>query len=169
MALKKGEKRLLIVLGIVVVVVIIIQFLPKKEDKKPTPKTKATQTLTTPNDAISTSITQTTNNIKPQPADKNENREMYETWGKNPFIVSTKIEKKKEVTTEAVAGSTRTLPEDEHKFLGIFKALGKEYALIDDLILAEGETEEGIEVLSIEDNMVICRKQGRQFILYWSE
>jgi hypothetical protein len=167
MKLKKNEKRLLIALGVVLIIVVIFQLVTKEKKAKPTPA--PTKTENVPKDAVSSLATQPVQkNIEPL-SNKPEEKKIFDTWGDNPFLVS--FEQKKTLRSETSSATTTqtTVSRPKHKFLGIFVALGKKYALIDDLVIAEGEVEEGIEVLDIQENMVMCREQGRNFTLYWSD
>ena len=164
MKIKKSEKRLLIVLGIVVIIVVIFQLVTKEKKAEPAPT--ATKTINVPKDVVSSLPTQ--KNITP-PSNKPEEKKIYDTWGDNPFLITFEQKKKLEEEASTATRTQTTVSLPRHKFLGIFEALGRKYALIDALVIAEGEIEEGIEVLNIQENMVMCREQGRNFTLYWSE
>jgi len=161
MKLKKNEKRLLIILGIVLIIVVIFQLVSKKKKTKPPAPTAKVEKV--PQNAVSSTVV--TNN-KP-PVASSEKKVIYDTWGDDPFLISFEPEEKVEATETEGNQTKESLP--EHKFLGVFKALGNKYALIDDLVIAEGGIEEGIEVLRVEDDKVIYRENGRTFTLYWSE
>jgi len=165
MKLKKSEKRMLIILGVVVVAVIIFQLVTGGKEKTDT-NVATTQPSSTQNVVSSPSVDQT--KTQQQPGKKPKDKKMYNTWGDNPFSVSSQQKKIVSVSTADTAETKREeLP--KHKFLGVFETVTKKYALIDDLIIAEGDAKEGIAVLKIEENRVICRKKGKTFTLYWSE
>ena len=163
MKLKKNEKRLLIALGIVLIIVVIFQLVTKKKKTKPpAPTAKVVQV---PQNAVSSTVV--TSN-KP-PVASSEKKVIYDTWGDDPFLISFEPKEKVKATSQETGGSQTKESLPEHKFLGVFKALGNKYALIDDLVIVEGGAEEGIEVLRVEDDKVIYREKGRTFTLYWSE
>ncbi|MFO7891163.1 MAG: hypothetical protein R6V04_12605 [bacterium] len=163
MALKKSEKRMLIILGIVVVIVIIFQVVTKDKDKQTTTKPSVAKSLNAPDNAMSSSTAQSQ---ATQSSKKLGERKTFDSWGDNPFSTSSRQQRKKQ-SVSAETEAQNILP--EHKFLGVFEALGKKYALIDDLIIAEGEIKEGIKVMKIEVNSVTCEERGKIFSLYWSE
>ncbi len=166
MALKKSEKRLLIVLGVVIVAVIISQLVSKKEGKETKTNAASEKSLTGQNDTVTSSVTQKKTK---QFSYKSGKKKFFENWGDNPFSLSSQQQKKIEVVSKDTAKTESKVVLPKHKFLGIFIAEGKKYALIDDLVIAEGEIKEGIQVLRIEDKKVIYKEQGKIFTLYWSE
>ncbi len=165
MKLKKSEKRMLIILGVVVAAVIIFQFVTGGKEETDTTVT-TTQPPGTQNVVSSPSVDQIKS--QQQPDKKPKAKKIYNTWGDNPFSVSSQPKKKTSVSTVVRAESkSEDLP--KHKFLGVFETATRKYALIDDLVIAEGDAKEGIEVVKIEKNRVTCRKKGKTFTLYWSE
>jgi len=162
MKLKKSEKRMLIILGVVVVVVVIFQVLTGGKEEAADTNVVTTQPSATQNVTRPTSVDQE----KTQPK---TDKKIYNTWGNNPF--STILQPKESISTVSVDTAAEAEREKllKHKFLGVFATATKKYALIDDLVIAEGDVKEGIAVLKIEEDRVTCRKNGKTFTLYWSE
>jgi hypothetical protein len=57
----------------------------------------------------------------------------------------------------------------KHKLKGLFWKEGKAFALIDDMVIGEGEEDGGVRVERIEGTEVLCRRGSRSFTLHWSE
>ena len=147
MQLKKNEKRMLIFLGIIVVVFLIMQLKGKKDSSKSVPKTK--------NIASSVNGKRNESSTVASP-EKEYIRIDYKEWGRNPFedrsrtIEQTYVEIKSSLSLK-----------------GILWKKGKPFAIINDQILAEGESKGGIRVISISNNKVVCSTKGRTFTLEW--
>lgn len=169
MALKKSEKRMLIILGIVVVIVIIFQIASSGDDKQTnttSSKPSIRKAVNAPDKAVSSSVTQAQ---VTQSSQTFEERKTFDSWGDNPFSTSSRQKRKKRSYSTDTTRTTAKKTQPKHKFLGIFVAQGNKYALIDDLVIAEGQTKEGIKVVKIEGNSVTCIEKGKKFSLYWSE
>lgn len=148
MQLKKSEKRMLIFLGVVVVAGIIMQVTNKKEpSRRSSSNSKVLSVGKKGDDEAERSV------------EKKLTKTEYESWGRNPFE-SRAWQKEKIFDEYAEMKASLNLK-------GILWKQGKPYALINDHILAEGETEEGIRVISITNNTVICQAHGRTFTLEW--
>ena len=159
MALKKSEKRMLVLLGIVVVVAGFYKFVIDKPKTKNVPPARKNMKPA--------EVKQT---IKKDPAladdkeDKNVTSniifEQYDEWGRDPFTI---------VKPPPPKPKPKPPPPPKVVLKGIFWKQGRAYVLIDDYVLGEGEEEGGIKVMKIEGKNVICRKGGRQFTLQWRE
>jgi hypothetical protein len=157
MALKKSEKRMLIILAVVVVAAGIFKLIDKPKNVKPVSEIgqnsqiqKSGQT----NIPQSQVLPPDTNNSK-----KNVELKKYDSWGRDPFTIVKPPSPPKKIPPVKI----------DVVLKGIFWESGKAYVLIDDYVLAEGEEEGGIKVEKIEGKSVICRKGGRQFTLQWRE
>lgn len=155
MALKKSEKRLLMILGVAVVVFIFDKFI-LGGDKKPPPPPQKMQTAQSGKSAASSSQTPARRKIA-----ANVQAVQYENWGRDPFMP---------VVNETVReNNVRRTLERKHKLKGILWNEGRAYALIDDLVLCEGESKEGIMLRQISGNAAYCSKGGRTFTLRMEE
>ena len=162
MALQKREKNLLIVCGIVAVGAMVYQFViyPAQQKKEAPP-------------AAGSPIRQVTNMSRPggavqvqstaQAALPSEARR-FESWGRDPFSLKPVAK-----TASAGAPEAETPKVRAPELKGIFFRGEKGYALIDDVVLAEGEQEDGLRVQSIRGQEVLCYKNNRQFRLYWRQ
>ncbi len=175
MALKKSEKKMLIFLGVVVIGAVIYQFVifpgqQKKEQAEAVqrqPAANRTAQVRTPAQA-------------PQPQASPVSDipiTIPEQWGDDPFRVEATL-RRRPVESEQVmrtapasrqpgaAAAAPVQPEMKPPVLqGVYQADGKARALIDNVLLSEGEQKEGITLVSIGDNEVICRKNNRTFTL----
>ena len=156
MALKKSEKRLLIIAGLVAVGFLFDKFVLGKKTKSSGPAPKAHVTVA----AKQSSVIQ--GNVIGQIA---LHRVIYDDWGKDPFRV--KEEKKKVVLSVAAAPKLPPIP--EATLHGIFWKQGKGYVLINDDVMSEGQIKNGIRVDRIENQQVLCNYAGQSFTLYWRE
>ncbi|MCK5145883.1 hypothetical protein KAR48_03955 [bacterium] len=156
MALQKREKNLLGLMGLVAIAAIVYQFIiaPGADDsdnitknpftqiiKMSEPEQKITQVAALPEDAI-----------------------RYKDWGRDPFSFYT-ADRKSTATGTASRRSSSKASQPELK--GIFWSGTKAYALIDDAILTEGESEDGIRIQSIIGQEVTCYKNNKQYRLHW--
>jgi hypothetical protein len=158
MALKKSEKRMLIILGVVVIVVVIFKLVDKPKNKKPTQQ--SVQNAQTQNQANVNTAPKQPGSLNGVSSKKNVVYDQYNEWGRDPFTIvrpPPKVPKKKPPVKIDVV------------LKGIFWKDGRAYVLIDDYVLGEGEEEGGIKVERIQGMNVICRKGGRQFTLQWRE
>ena len=186
MALKKSEKRLLIILGIAVVVFIVDRFFLGGDDK-PKPAAKpagAPRTVTAANSPGKTAQPQ----AKAAPV-KPGAQVHYSTWKTDPFAYSYALEMQKQEqrpsrTTQArparagqpvqtaVNPTVKEEEKEEEKgpvLNGIFWKDGKAFALIDGIIMEEGEEREGLKVIAIRGSEVVCRKGNRTFTIEWRD
>ncbi|HHS12541.1 MAG TPA: hypothetical protein ENN03_02100 [bacterium] len=155
MALKKSEKRLLMLLGVAVAVFVFDKFI-LGGDKKPPPDPKKMQTVQTRSGDASSVQTQ-----ERRKTAANHQAVQYESWGRDPFMP---------VVNETVQeSSVRRSLESKHKLKGILWNEGRAYVLIDDLVLSEGESKEGILLRRISGNAAYCSKGGRTFTLRMEE
>ncbi len=143
MALKKSEKRLLIILGIAVFVFVLDKFILKSGKEQPP------QAAVTPTEVKSTTVSagEKATAVKTQ---KNENVVRFDTWGRDPFAV----------TASASKGSSKRANR-KYKLKAIIKREGRSLALINDMIIAEGEEKKGLKVTRITDNSVVCMAGGK--------
>lgn len=159
MALKKSEKRLLIIAGLVAAAFLFDKFvLSNKGGKsKPAPKSKIVATQS----AQSNQVVSATHPGTSQ-------RVMFDDWGKDPFRV---IEEKKveTVSSQSVVARAPKPVIPDATLHGIFWKEGKAYVLINDDIMSEGEMKNGIRIDRIEDERVLCNYAGQSFTLYWRE
>jgi len=148
MALKKSEKRLLIILGVVVVAFLVNQFFLSGDKNKTPQKNK-----------YGSSVPGTG-----QGSGKGENKvsghveeESYSDWGRDPFF-----EEDVDILARKSRERSVTL-----KLQGIFFKNGEGYVLINNQVLKEGEEKKGIRVEKIEADKVLCRSRGRLVTLRW--
>ncbi|MBN2030888.1 hypothetical protein JW824_11675 [bacterium] len=150
MALKKSEKRLLIILGVAVFGFLFDRFVLSGGDE---------------NDAAANVVQNRTQNqnmllsgvVTPDPiavSEKASQNKQFETWGRDPFSL-----------ISSGNGESRSRP----ILKGIFWNQDKSYVLIDDLILSEGEEAEGIRIEKIREEEVLCYQGGQLFTLHWRE
>jgi len=182
-ALKKSEKRLLIILGIVLAIFLMDRFIwsadkNKKQSVASAPVAK--NTMQTPGNRSAV------NNAKvnvPAPGVKRH----FPGWKTDPFAYSYAVElarqnqkrrpgnvnraqPKEQVAQNDNAGSNEEKKENKGPVLnGVFWKEGKAFALIDGVIMEEGEEREGLKVLQIRGSEVICRKGNRTFTIQWRE
>ena len=154
MALAKRERTLLIVCAVILVGAGIYQFVlyPASQKKNaPSPG--------------QTSVPQNVTAAKPNVAAASEPSaqkavvvsKVYEDWGRDPFSYSK--------TLDAVVRKSVSKPKINRHLRGILWKEGKTYVIIDDLILGEGDEENGLKVERIEGSTVVCRENGRTFTL----
>jgi len=153
MALKKSEKRLLIILGIAVAVFLVDRFVLSKSDKKSPPQpVNQTSTVTGLASAKVKTAVVSTRNI--------EGKKVFDNWGRDPF--NEKVYTGKCGGKFARSGSTP-------KLKGLFWKEGHAYVMVDDEILKVGEEKEGLKIERVEGKAVFCRQGNRSFTLHWSE
>ncbi|HDQ44074.1 MAG TPA: hypothetical protein ENN17_01075 [bacterium] len=147
MALKKSEKRILVILGVVIAIFLLDRFVLSGGDKKEPPRPATTRetrrTVTTPAE---------------EPVQKREAgpKVRYDNWGRDPF---TFLDPTRQQTAAQLEASL--------DLKGIIRKGGKIFVLINGYIIAEGEEKEGIRVERIEGNQVFCVKDGRRITLEW--
>ncbi len=153
MALKKSEKRLLIILGVAVFGFLFDRFILSGGDE---------------NDAAANIIQNGNQNqnillagvVSPDPvaaSKEDPQSKQLETWGRDPFSL---INSGNNSNTE---GQSRPL------LKGIFWNQDKPYVLINDLILSEGEEAEGVRIKEIREEEVLCYQGSQLFTLHWRE
>ena len=151
MQLKKNEKRMLIVLGVVVAIAIPFQLLTGR--KKPAVVQKTKEQITATVNRVGIAVASSKAAGRPVAA------EWFDTWGRDPFS-SPEIEREKIAAQRAAARLV---------LKGIFWTDGKPFAMINDVVLAEGQEKKGIRVDRIEGRKVICRRGGQLYTLQWSQ
>ncbi len=160
MALKKSEKRLLIILGIAAAVFLVDKFIIEKK-KKDAPAPQAQQNAPVPQAEIALKTPPKSSSI----------RTVYNGWGKDPFYLPQKDHTGSSAGAAAVKApqksEIKTAPLPELK--GMFWKEGKTYVLIGDAVIAEGEENEGLKIEKVEGKTVFCRQGNRSFTLFWSE
>jgi hypothetical protein len=176
MALKKSEKKMLIFLGVVVVGAGIYQFVifPGQQKKEQAEVMQQRQAAARTEPVRS----------QPQLVQRAAAPEIDlpvqipEDWGKDPFRVE-ETRRTRPVETSQIRRQPETAvsrpspaeprPQIEIKppaLQGIFHTNAKTLALIDGMLLSEGEEKEGIALIEIRENEVICRKNNRIFTLH---
>ena len=165
MALKKSEKRLMVILGIVVAVFLIDQFIISSGDEEASTVKPGAASL---NKLLKRSALSKLNSVEGSAVPKISKIEgkRFETWGRDPFMVPK--------TAGGIYGSTSGQSgggkqKGGPKLQGFLWKKGKAYVLIDDAVLSEGEEKDGLRVERIRDKEVLCSKGGRTFTLYWRE
>ena len=156
MALKKSEKRLLLIAGLVAAAFLFDKFVLGKKTKSSGPAPKSRVTVATNQSSV------VQGNVIGQ---SSLHRVVYDDWDKDPFRV--KEEKKQVVAPVRVAPTLPPIP--EATLHGIFWKQGKGYVLINDDVMSEGEIKNGIRVDRIENQRVLCNYAGQSFTLYWRE
>ena len=180
MALKKSEKRLLGLLGVVLLIFLLDRFVLGGDKKA--------KTAAAPKGAVKSAVN--ASGVKaavPKKAvEGNMARVVFKGWKKDPFAYSYANELKKKNTrgrpgvinrspqqNQQVQKTQQTAAKKEEKkgpvLNGILWKDGRGFALIDGIIMEEGEEREGLEVIKIRGSKVICRKGNRTFTLEWRE
>lgn len=152
MALKKSEKRLLILLGIVAIVFIVDRFLLSPGSDEPAESESTVTRIQAASTLLSGGSAESTATSRP--------RTQFSTWGRDPFSATRRI---------GIASSEAGGASVKHRLKGLFWKEGKAFALIDDLVIGEGEEDNGLRVDKIEGNEVRCRQGSRTFTLHWRE
>jgi len=179
-ALKKGEKRLLGLLGVVLIIFLLDRFVLGGDKKA--------KTAVPPKAAVKGAVNVPGVNaaVPKKAAEGNSARVIFKSWKKDPFAYSYANELKKKDTrgrpgvvnrstqpNQQVQKTQQPAVKKEEKkgpvLNGILWKDGKGFALIDGIIMEEGEEREGLEVLKIRGSKVICRKGNRTFTLEWRE
>jgi len=179
-ALKKSEKRLLGMLGVVLVIFLLDRFIwsaDKKEEQTVPPQVVKKGAVIVPG----------ANSADPKTAvvKKKQERTVFRGWKKDPFAYSYAKELAKKNTRRIQRTANRgtgqsqqtqkgqqTEKKEEEKgpvLNGILWKNGKAFALIDGVIMEEGEEREGLRVVKIRGSEVICRKGNRTFTIQWRE
>jgi len=156
MALKKKEKRLLVVLGIAVVMFLFDQLVgiplgKKAEADEESPAAQAAKT-------VPQRATLSGNLLRLNP-DAMQRR--FETWGRDPFSISR--------SGGNHSTSTGKIGKSKPELKGIFWKQGKPYVLINEFVLSEGEEKQGLRVEKINGTEVLCSQGSRSFTLHWRE
>ncbi len=165
MALKKSEKRLLIILGVVVIGFLIYQFVLSggKENNVIQQNVQNVAPTQVKSNTLLAGV------VSPNPVEANIElpMEYFESWGRDPFFL---IDNKPVPATSSNNGSVTTKESKPKPVLkGIFWKSNKPYVLLDDLILSEGEEAEGIKVEKVNGSEVLCSQGSQSFTLYWRE
>jgi len=165
MELKKSEKNLLIFLGLVVVAVGVYKFVIEPGSKAKEVAAGTSQKTT------NVATGQVSADKKPVQISAHRlpvvKEKLFASWKRDPFYgktvktVATKaaIVRKKKVVKKIIAPVLK----------GILMNQSGAQAVIDDLILSEGQTKNGIHVVSIKSTEVVCTKNNRTFTLLWSK
>ena len=162
MALQKREKNLLILCGVVAVGAIVYQFViyPAQQQKEAPPVAgspiRQVTNMSRPGGAVQARTTT-------QAALPGEARR-FDSWGRDPFSLRPVAR-----TASSGASESETPKVRAPELKGIFYRGEKGYALIDDVVLAEGEQEDGLRLQRIQGQEVLCYKNNRQFRLYWRQ
>lgn len=152
MALKKSEKRLLGLLGVVALVFLVDRFLLSPGKEEPAPSQPAAARIQAADALLADAAQKTTS----APVAR-----QYVSWGRDPFSTA-----RSEGRTASPARGESAV---QHELKGLFWKEGKAFALIDDMVLGEGEEDQGIRVDRIEGTEVLCRRGSRSFTLHWRE
>jgi len=159
MALAKRERILLIVCGVVVVIAVIYQFViypaSKKKDaatETAKPKTQTGQPAATQPQTQTTSAAASVPSTVPQVVIPVKE---YKDWGRDPFSYSKSLN----------SAPPKPRPMPKHKLKGMLTKQGKTYVVIDDMVLSEGDEQNGLKVERIDESSVVCRERGRTFTL----
>jgi hypothetical protein len=163
MALKKSEKRLLIILGIALSVFLFDRLVLSKKGGKNTAQAQSRQQAES-GVLLSSAIAE---GSAVQTASMDE-RMQFEDWGRDPFSDSRSRTTAGSWKSKNVAGKSKeTVQKPELK--GLFWKGGVAFVLVNDNILKEGEEKEGLKIERVEGRTVQCRRGNRSFTLYWSE
>ncbi len=152
MALKKSEKRLLLILSAVVLVFLINQLISNGKKKNGAQKSGITAKV---EKIIPSLKSETVRAEKKEVAKKNVE---YDSWGKDPFMIQ-----RVSIQQAAEAASI----DSSLQLKGIIRKGQNVYALINDQIISVGEEKDGIRVESIEGKEVVCVKNGVRITLQW--
>jgi hypothetical protein len=163
-ALKKGEKRLFVVLGVFIVIFLVDQFiLSSDKSEKAAPsvklKDKGTQMVKSVLEA-SPDAGAAVASLGTLPDKKH-----FDDWGRDPFTGS----KPQSVARTGSRSEKKKVEVKKPELQGFFWKQGKAYVLVDKIILTEGEEKEGLRIDKIQDKEVLCSKGGHTFTLYWRE
>lgn len=167
MALKKSERNLLVVLGLVAAVFLINQFVCSNGEKKQ--KVDQAETEKKPKSRVANIASKVLQSEKDVEASEDIiAKRHFETWGRDPFktpyreIVAL-AEKNREKGKEED-------PKEKYILKGLMHgAKGKNFVLINEEVIAEGEEVDGLRILKIDENNVLCRYGEETFTLEWKE
>ena len=161
MALKKSEKRLLIILGLALVAFMVDRLvLGKSDDKTLAQSEQPVRTVAPMPSAMAAGSTVQIASLA--------GKKQFETWSRDPFndspaAYTTGVRKR-------AGGSGKSgKPKKQPELKGLFWKAGDAYVMVNDDILKEGEEKEGLKIERVEGKAVFCRKGNRSFTLYWSE
>jgi hypothetical protein len=158
-ALKKSEKRLLMVLLPVLGFFLLDKLVLSSKSKQPAP-------------ALSPAAVQAAASLLKPPVpglaarDTSAAKGLYRDWGRDPFA---------SLSAWASAPQTGKGRKSEHPaedktvLSGIFRRQGKSFALINDQVYGEGEEINGIRVMRIDEDKVLCSAHGHPVTLYWRD
>jgi hypothetical protein len=148
MALKKNEKRMLLLLIPVLLIFVLDRFgLFSKKKSTAVDKTKT---------VIKSTYTKIAEGKGASSADSRPLAAQHiDSWGRDPFATP-------ELESQKAASARLNLK-------GMFWMDGKPYVLINDVVLAEGQEKKGIKVQRIEGKKVYCQRGGQSITLQWSE
>jgi len=182
-ALKKSEKRLLIILGIVLAIFLMDRFIWSSDEKAK----KVTASAQAVKSGVKVPVNKGTVKNPNVPVGGSGEKKYFSGWKTDPFAYSYAVElarqnqkrrpgnvnraqPKEQVAQNDNAGSNEEKKENKGPVLnGVFWKEGKAFALIDGVIMEEGEEREGLKVLQIRGSEVICRKGNRTFTIQWRE
>jgi hypothetical protein len=164
MALKKSEKRLLMILGMAVAFFLLDRFVLSSGSKKPAKGKSTVSKASVLGTAAVAGGSGSTVSVQPTKSDTAP--KVYEGWGRDPFVLPGSVTGAGTTSaSKAKSESQPVLP----KLKGMFWKEGRAYVLIDDAVLGEGEEKKGIRVEKINGMEVLCRQGNRQFTLHWRE
>jgi hypothetical protein len=162
-ALKKNEKRLLMILGVAVLGFFIDRFVISSKGKDVSP-----QETESDKEAIrvvdNTQLINSVNRGSASAAAVKLQVKRFDTWGRDPFEISKLTSKVGYSSTSKRKGKV-----SKPVLKGIFWKKGKPYVLIDDNVLSEGEEKGGIRVKRIQGTEVLCYRGSQSFTLHWRE
>ena len=157
MALKKSEKRLLIILGVAVCYFVFDRLvLSNGNEEEPAVQIEQnnlnTSTVELAEVVSSSSLGMAGSGIQV---------EEFDDWGRNPFSLTG--------SDGNYSGTNSNGGPSRPTLKGIFWIKDKPFVLINHLILSEGEEAEGVRVESINDEEVLCYQGSQLFTLHWRE
>ncbi|MBN2414448.1 hypothetical protein JXO52_01330 [bacterium] len=162
MALKKSEKRMLVFLGIVVVGAAVYQFVIYPASQEKPPEKPAGQTAQQGAQPGAPALNQTAAVPATGPVERK-----YREWKRDPFYA------RPVAVAASRGGGTKSAPKapvvKTPVLSGILRNADGARAIIDNTVLAVGETKNGIHLVEIDGSTVICTKGNRTFTLQRSE
>lgn len=159
MALKKNEKRMLMILGVVVSAAIINYVISGSSNKKP--QVSKSDSIKKEMESVPA---QTLPKTTPSIANFEVKVKRFDNWGRDPFSI---VPAQKTVSFAAQSKKKEETPKPKLK--GIFWKQGRAYVLLDDFILREGEEKKGILVQKVQGTEVLCSQGNQSFTLRWRE
>jgi len=151
MKLRKRERMLVIFMSVVVFFFVMDRLVCRSSKTQPSPqKAKVART----NPFVPKNLAQKKSKARKSARSRRSKiapLRWHYSWGKDPFL------KAYEMKSGGARGARQ---------LKAISRRGKEvYVVIDDLILREGEAADGLEVIRVEGDKVICRENGKIFVL----